>query len=94
MRVTGGTGNGLVKSLLHESQEEYSARNASYVAVKGRPAPLDMSLVSTRQQQYQAFLLLGWGLIADVDILVRNGWLACCILLYALLPPCGLDPAS
>lgn len=67
--LTGGTGNGLVKSILYESKEEYSALNASFVAVKGASSPLDLSLVKTKTQTYQAFLILGWGLIADVDIL-------------------------
>ena len=67
--VPGGTGNGLAKSVLFECGEECTALNAVFVALKGKAAPLDLSLViTTDQQRYHSFLLLGWGLIADIDL--------------------------
>lgn len=43
--VPGGSGNGLIKSILHESGEDYSPENAIFVAVRGKPALLDLSQV-------------------------------------------------
>ena len=68
--IPGGSSNGLVKSMLFESGMEYSITNAIFLCLKGSPAPLDMSLVTTAsQKKYYSFLMLAWGLISDVDIL-------------------------
>ena len=67
--VPGGTSNGLAKSVLFECGDECSATNAVFLAVRGAAAPLDVSrVVAAGGQAYHAFLLLGWGLIADVDL--------------------------
>lgn len=67
--IPGGSGNGLAKSIMFESGEEYSALSAAFVGVKGSPSPLDMSQVTTTSHEYMSFLLLGWGLVSDSDIL-------------------------
>jgi diacylglycerol kinase family enzyme len=68
--IPGGTANGLVKSLLYECDERYSALNATFVAVKGTPSPFDLSRVVTKSGTvHHSFLILGWGLISDIDIL-------------------------
>ena len=69
MPVPGGTGNGLVKSILHETNEDYSVVNATFAVLRGEPAPLDLAYVQTQSQHHYSFLLLGWGLISDIDIL-------------------------
>jgi sphingosine kinase len=69
MPIPGGTGNGLVKSILHETDEDYSVVNATFAALRGTPAPMDISYVYTRTQSHYSFLLLGWGLVSDIDIL-------------------------
>lgn len=43
--IPGGSGNGLIKSILHESNEEYSPENAMFVAIRGKSTPLDLSQV-------------------------------------------------
>ena len=43
--IPGGSGNGLAKSVLFESSEEFSATNATFVALRGSPRPCDLSLV-------------------------------------------------
>ena len=43
--IPGGSGNGLIKSILHESNELYSPENAIYVAIRGKSSPLDLSQV-------------------------------------------------
>ena len=71
--IPGGTSNGLVKSILFECGLDYSVINMIFVALKGTAAPLDMSLVVTKSRlRYRSFLMLGWGLISDIDILSES----------------------
>lgn len=70
--VGAGTGNGLCKSILFECGEEYSSINASFVSLKGRPKPLDISKVDTTSQSQYSFLILGYGLISDIDIMSES----------------------
>ena len=67
--IPGGTGNGLVKSILHECGEELSVINSVFMALKGHPESMDLSYVETSSRSYRSFLLLGWGLISDIDLL-------------------------
>merc|ERR1719223_25304 len=67
--IPGGTSNGLVKSVLFECNESHSVLSASFVAIKGQARRIDLSAVSTRDgRRHYAFLILGWGLISDIDI--------------------------
>lgn len=81
--VPGGTGNGLVKSILFASNDEqFSPLNATFVAIKGISSPFDLSHVTTitsnsgdsitnnanTDNTLTSFLSLGWGLISDVDL--------------------------
>ena len=43
--IPGGTGNGLAKTVLFEVNESFSSLNATYIALKGRPRPMDLSMV-------------------------------------------------
>ena len=67
-----GTGNGLVASICHQSNESYHIINAIYIMLKGGFRNIDLSLVHTSNQSDWSFLLLGWGLIADIDILSES----------------------
>ena len=58
--IPGGSGNGLIKSILFECNEECNATTAAFVGVKGTATPLDISIVTTNTQQYYSFLMLGW----------------------------------
>ena len=74
--VPGGTGNGLAKSALYESDDEcYSARSATFMAIKGTSSPFDLSEVMTTNdsEKKYAFLSMSWGLISDLDI--RSEWM-------------------
>ncbi|ETV88876.1 hypothetical protein, variant [Aphanomyces astaci] len=66
--IPGGSGNGLVKSLLHINHEEYSAVNSAYAIVKGSPQPLDMATTRNASSTRYSFLSLSWAFIADVDL--------------------------
>lgn len=71
--IPGGTGNGLIKSILHQSQEVSTPINAAYCAIRGSTAPLDLSEVITKSgNRHLSFLSLTWGLIADIDILSES----------------------
>ena len=71
--VGAGTGNGLGKSTLFECGEEYSSTNAAFVALRGRPRALDLSRVETASGKVlHSFLILGWGLISDIDLLSES----------------------
>ncbi len=68
--IPGGTGNGLVKGILFQSKEAFSPMNATFVAIRGRTHALDLSRVETKGGKvFYSFLMLSWGLIADIDIL-------------------------
>lgn len=67
--IPGGSGNGLAKSIAFESNEAGDVLNTMFIALKGSPSPIDMSLVTTKSgHQYRSFLSLTWGLISDIDI--------------------------
>jgi diacylglycerol kinase family enzyme len=67
--IPGGTGNGLAKSVLFESHDElYGVCAATFIAIKGKPCPLDLSMVMTKDEKLFSFLTMSWGLISDVDI--------------------------
>lgn len=70
--IPGGTGNGLIKSILFECGQELSVINAVFMALKGTTEAMDLSLVQTRSHTYRSFLLLGWGLISDIDLLSES----------------------
>ena len=66
--IPGGSGNGLAKSILHECGEACTTKVATFVAITGAPAYLDISRVTTTSESHFSFLALSWGMIADVDI--------------------------
>jgi len=68
--INGGTGNGLVKSVLFSNHEEYTIINSTINALKGKGSPMDISEVNTSTlKKYHSFLSLSWGLVSDIDIL-------------------------
>jgi len=71
MPIPGGTANGLCKSITFEANEECSALTCTFLSLKGKPSALDMTEVWSQatKETSHAFLMLGWGLVADVDIL-------------------------
>lgn len=73
--IPGGTGNGLAKSILFQSNEVYHPINSTFVTIRGRKSPLDLSTVSlnnNKDKLLYSFLSLSWGLIADIDILSES----------------------
>lgn len=73
VHIPGGTGNGLAKSVLYASHEKFGPLNATFVAIRGHPQPLDLSVVTTSDgAEHISFLSLSWGLISDIDILSES----------------------
>ena len=66
--IPGGTGNGLSKTLLESSQEDYDPLNAAFLIAKGKQHPLDIAAIKQNHTKYYGFLSLAWGLISDIDI--------------------------
>lgn len=69
-----GTSNGLMKSILHESQEPYGVLEMSFLICKGRVTPMDLStyqITTSPTSNYETltgFLSYSYAFIADVDI--------------------------
>ncbi|XP_023330240.1 sphingosine kinase 2 isoform X2 [Eurytemora carolleeae] len=70
--IPAGSGNALSRSLIHfqeeNLEEDGGVLSQSVSFARGNLAPLDLMLVRTSTDTRIAFLSLGWGLIADVDI--------------------------
>jgi len=69
-----GTSNGLMKSILHESQEPYGILEMSFLICRGRITPMDLSTYqittnpTTSYGSLIGFLSYSYAFIADVDI--------------------------
>ncbi|KAE8719843.1 Sphingosine kinase 2 [Hibiscus syriacus] len=66
--IPAGTGNGMVKSLLHAAGEPCSASNAILTVIRGYKRSLDVATISQGKTRFFSVLMLAWGLIADIDI--------------------------
>lgn len=68
--IPSGTGNGLAKSISYESSLPCTPESMTFIALKGSKKSVDIADVTfSDNSRRQAFLMLGWGLIADVDLL-------------------------
>lgn len=71
--IPGGTGNGLIKSILFSAHEEGTPMNAAFCTIRGAALPIDMATVTTKSGTvHHSFLSLAWGLVADIDILSES----------------------
>jgi sphingosine kinase len=67
--IPGGSSNGLAKTLCEESGEHYSPEVCSYLIVKGQHKKIDLMEIETQSgKKIYAFLAIGYGIIADVDL--------------------------
>ncbi|KAB2007342.1 hypothetical protein ES319_D10G023400v1 [Gossypium barbadense] len=66
--VPAGTGNGMVKSLLHAAGEQCCVYNAILAVIRGYKHSLDVATISQGKTRFFSVLMLAWGLIADIDI--------------------------
>jgi len=68
--LSGGTGNGLIASMLYSKKEPMSATAASLLVLKNKTCPLDLWEVQslTHPKKEVCFLSISWGYIADLDL--------------------------
>lgn len=67
--IPGGSGNGLVSSVLHACGESYGVLDATFMIAKGGVQPIDLASVQLPgASPKSSFLSLSWGFISDVDI--------------------------
>lgn len=68
--IPGGSANGLVKSVLDFSEEEYGVENAAFIVGKGRSMRMDLTEIEAEyeKEKIYSFLSTAWAVIADCDI--------------------------
>ena len=68
--IPGGTGNGLVKSLLDHTGEEYGILEAAFKITKGVRHTMDLTELTMEyeKEKIYSFLSTAWSIIADIDI--------------------------
>ena len=69
--VPGGSGNGMIKSLLHRAGEEYGITEAAYRLIKGNSVDCDLTELVFEQEpakKVYSFLSFAWSIFADIDI--------------------------
>ena len=77
--IPGGTGNGLVKSLLDRGGEDYGVIQAAFRTLKNRTVPIDLTELTLEYQpekKVYSFLGFTWSVIADIDI--NSEVIRCC----------------
>ena len=76
--IPGGTGNGLVKSLLSHTNDRYSVLDATFKVAKGRRIFMDLTELDCEYEKKKlySFLSVAWAIIADVDI--NSEAIRCC----------------
>jgi len=67
--IQGGTGNGLVSSILKQSGEELCVEEASFIVAKGRRMHMDLTEIDAEYDgRIYSFLSTAWAVVADCDV--------------------------
>ncbi|OWA51096.1 Sphingosine kinase 1 [Hypsibius exemplaris] len=69
--IPGGSGNALAASVHEACGETFThdfPKHAALLLTKSIPVPLDLIYLETPSEERYAFLSIGWGIIADIDI--------------------------
>ncbi len=68
--IPGGTGNGLVKALLHHQNENHGIDEAAWLVIRGKRAYMDLTELKLEYQvqPIYSFLSVAWAVIADCDL--------------------------
>lgn len=76
--IPGGTGNGLVKSILSNSNENYGVLEAAFKIVKGNRKLIDITQLTGEYEKKKifSFLCVSWAIIGDIDI--NSEVIRCC----------------
>ncbi|EDV29279.1 Sphingosine kinase 1 [Trichoplax sp. H2] len=63
-----GSGNALYASIMKFSGEPNDIVSATFIIAKYSTRPLDLMHLQSKKNNFLAFLSIGWGMIADIDI--------------------------
>jgi sphingosine kinase len=76
--IPGGTGNGLVKSILAYSSENYGVLEAAFKIAKGQRKCIDVSELTGEYEtkKIYSFLCVMWAIMSDIDI--NSEVIRCC----------------
>lgn len=68
--VPGGTGNGLIRSLLARGEEDYGVKEAAFRIVKGRHVLIDLTQLDLEYERktVYSFLCFLWAIMSDIDL--------------------------
>lgn len=68
--IPGGTGNGLIKTLLTEINEDYGIKEAAWLVLRGQTSKIDLTelRMEYHPEPVYSFLSFAWSTIADVDL--------------------------
>lgn len=76
--IPGGTGNGLVKSILANSSENYGVFEAAFKIAKGQRQHIDVTEITGEYESKKiySFLCVMWAIMSDIDI--NSEVIRCC----------------
>ena len=76
--IPGGTGNGLVKSILATSGENYGVLEAAFKTAKGQRKNIDITEITGEYESKKiySFLCVLWAIMSDIDI--NSEVIRCC----------------
>lgn len=68
--IPGGTGNGLIKSLLANEGEYYGVEEAAWLVMRGQRRFIDLTKLEMEfeAKPVYSFLSVAWSVIADIDL--------------------------
>lgn len=68
--IPGGTGNGLIKSLLAEQNEIFGIQEAAWLIIRGDRKSIDLTKLTLEFEPHPvySFLSVAWSVIADIDL--------------------------
>lgn len=65
--LLGGSGCGIVCSILYDNNQQFNTDSATLYCVKGYYKPRDLTLMNVENNQFYSILAMLWGFIADTD---------------------------
>lgn len=66
-----GTGNGLLKSITYETNQDYSIKQSLTIINKNNILNGDVIEINKNNNKFYSLLAITWGLISDIDILTE-----------------------
>lgn len=73
--IPGGSGNGLMKSVLTQAGEDFGVKEAAYLVIRGQKTGIDitkLTLETRPEKPVYSSLSVSWSSIADMDLNSEN----------------------